>query len=1369
MFIKHFISIIVTSSILFIPSIASSQNHNLKFEEFVIEDGLASVNCILKDSEGFMWFGGTHGLYRYDGYKFKIFKANTNNQFSLSTNNIVSLYEDNEGFIWVGTMYGGINKYNPKTETFLNYKNTTNSIYKRNYITCITGTTDNEIWMGTFGDGMYVFDKDNDSFIKYSYNKNGENSISNDYVFSIAIDNDNVWIATRVGILDKYNKKTSSFLHYIYNNVNYQSTRTGQRICLDALKNPWIGTESDGLYKFDLKTESFRHLKRSDSPNSISTNAITDIKHSQSGEIWITTYNGLNSINTKTNNVTIYQKDNYNPHGITYNLSYSLFIDDNTTIWLGMNDGTVNKTITSPFEIYQTSMSKKLSSLSFNGVTSLYMGTDYLWIGTGAEGLDRFDLRTKTFYNYKNNPNDDKSIPSNIVMNVFEDNDKNVWTGNFKNSIVGYKKEKSDDFLKAKLANPFTQHFNALSIFAMLEDAIHNIWVATYNHGLFKYNKQTFKFEHFTKSNTNNQLSSDTILSIFADSSNNLWIGTLDKGIQIYNQETNTFYSLSDIGITSEPNLNFPIKDIYEDGNGIIWIATEGGGLFYIDKKEKSIKNLNTENGFPSNSFYGIIQDDNEIYWFSTNKGIVSYNLENNRIYTYNTNDGLPTNDFESGANAKSNDGKLFFGSKKGLVAFYPEQLISDSKPINLKLTNLKVFNDVVNVLDKIENYQPLDSSISYKKTLKLPYFLNNFGFEFAVPGNNSPHNIEYQYKLEGIDNRWITTSSELHFANYSNIPYGNYTFKVKAFDENNYDSDTISERQINIMITPAWWQTNTAYLIYILFISGLIYYIYKSVRDRIQLKNELVLEKYKSEKDEELHHSKINFFTTISHELRTSLTLVLSPLQQLSIIKTNNKASNLIMTMNRNGQRLLSLINQILDFRKLESTSTQLNIKEIDLKAFFKELCIPFYQYAKEKNIKFQLSVPNNCETGWIDANKLEIILYNILSNAFKHTKDKIDINIDLDEKDERLIIKIKDNGKGINEEELTKIFDNFYQINDNINYTSGTGIGLAIAKNLIDVHSGVITVKSEPNAYTIFNVIIPILKSFYNEQDINNLDSEIISLNDPSENELTHIDDTKDDTLKIKPILLIIEDHFEIRTLIKDNFSNHFKVFTSTNGLEGKEKAFEIIPDIIISDIMMPKLNGLELCKTLKTDNRTSHIPIILLTARGSHSFKIEGFEYGADDYLIKPFNIEILNVRVENLIKNRQILREKFKKETLIKPKDIAINNIDEIFIEKIINIIEENLANSKFSVKDFASNIGMSHSVLYRKILALTGQTVTEFIKSIRLIRAEELLLKSSYNINEISDMTGFSSLSYFSTCFKKKFGITPSEYKTKFKL
>jgi len=1363
MSIRWLISVLLLGNSLVIPKVSYSQELSLKFEELVVADGLASVNCILKDREGFTWFGGTHGLYRYDGYRFKAFKTDIDNIHSISNNNVVSIYEDNEGYIWVGTMQGGINKYNPKTETFLNYRNTKNSIYKKNYITCITGNDDNTIWMGTYGEGLYVFDKNKDSMINYAQKEYAENTISNDYVFSIAIDEEEIWIATRVGILDRLNTKTNRFSHYTYNDKNYKSTRTGQRICLDPLNNVWIGTESDGLYKFETKTERFKHYKGGDSPNNISTNDVTDIKYSKSGEIWLTTFNGVNSVDIDTDKISVYRRDIYDPLSLTYNLSYCIFIDDNNTFWLGMNDGTVNKTVSTPFKIYQTSLSKDSNSISSNVVTSLYMGANYLWVGTGTSGLDRFDLKTDMFKNYDYDPNNNTSIPSNIVMNVFEDIEKNVWTGNFRNSIIGFKEESSDDFLEAKIATSLDQELYALSIFDMLEDAKQNIWVATYNHGLFKYNKKTFEFQHFTKTNTNGNLRSNTILSIFADSFNKIWIGTLDKGIQIYDQETRKFDPLSNLVIDGGGNIDFPVKDFYEDHLGSMWIGTEGGGLFYFDIIKNSIDNISSEKGFPADSFYGIIQDANNNYWFSTNNGLVTYNINNDKIQSYNTNDGLPTNDFESGANAKAEDGQLFFGSKKGLVSFYPEQLRNDKKTINLKLTTLKIFNEAIEVFDTIEKYRPLDSSIVYKASLKLPHFLNNFGFEFAVPEYKTPHNVEYQYKLDGIDDRWITAPAEFPFANYSNIPHGNYTFRVKAYNENNSDSDYVSEKQIVIKITPVWWQSKLAYLLYFLLSGSLAYYIYGSIRDRLRLKNELLLERYKHDKDEELHRSKINFFTSISHELRTSLTLLLSPLNQLSKVKTNNWAYSLIMTMNRNGQRLLSLINQILDFRKLESTKAQLNVQEINFKHFFKELCIPFYQYAEEKNVKFQLSISNNCETGWLDTDKLEIIMYNILSNAFKFAKDKIDVNIDLDKKDEQLVIKVKDNGLGIKEDELNKIFDSFYQAEDSTNFSIGTGIGLAITKNLIDIHYGTIVVKTEPNSYTLFKMIIPIKKSFYNDMEIVDKHPKNVLPDSIGEDEFLLEPEISGTSADSKPILMLVEDNFEIRTLIKDYFSKSFKVLTSIDGLEGKEKVYQVIPDIIISDIMMPRLNGLELCKSIKSDYRTSHIPIILLTARGSHEFKMEGFEYGADDYVTKPFYLDVLGARVKNLIRSRKVLRDKFRKETLIKPGDIAFNNVDETFVEKTMGIIEENMSNSKFSVSELASEIGMSHSVLYRKISALTGQTVTEFVRSIRLTKARQLLSNSHYNLSEISDMTGFSSPSYFSTCFKEKYGCAPSKF------
>ncbi len=1364
---KHILLNNLLQILLLLPMVLLSQNDKLLFEEFLIEDGLASVNCILKDKNGFMWFGGTHGLYRYDGYKFKAFTSNKNDTYSLSNNNITCLFEDPDGFLWVGTMQGGLNKYNPFNDSFSNYKNEkNNSIYSTNHITSIAEDQHHTLWVGTFGEGLYTLNKSTGIHKKFNQSIHNSNTISNDNIFSIAIEQEHVWITTNAGILDCFNINTQKFSHYKYNDADYHSTRTGQRICFDSYNNLWIGTEGNGVYKFNIHSKTFEHFKKEDGKSSINSNEITDIKEGNPGEIWITSYGGLNLLNTKTNEVQVYKNDAFNKYSITNNVSYCLFIDNNTSLWMGMGDGTVNKTKHSSFELYQTSILKEPSSLSFNVVTSLFMSDNTLWIGTGGGGLDKLDLNTDSFFNFKENPKNNTSIPSNIVMNVIEDKNKNIWIGGFNRSIIGYKEENSNIFKEAEFNKANISNTINNLVFDLVEDDFNNIWIATYNEGLYKYNKTS---KAFTNYKIEDGLISNNLLCLLYDSTGKLWIGSLKNGVQVFDTKNNKFLKPSEAGINNDTKINYPIKAIFEDALKNIWLATEGGGAYQLNVFGKQFNRLNIDQGLPSNSIYGIIQDNASNIWFSTNKGIATFNPISKKILIYNTYDGLPTNDFESGAIAKSKDGKLFFGSKKGLIAFYPSLLNTQSAPINLMLTNFKLFNEDIETNEAIESYTPLDSSIVFTKNIKLPYFLNNFTFEFATPGYPAPHNIRYEYKLEGLDNRWITTPSEQHFANYSNISAGSYTFKVRATEENSVDTKHFSEKHIQILITPVWWQTNIAYLVYILILMSLIYFIFYSVKNRIRLKNALVIEKYKHEKDEELHQSKINFFTTISHELRTSLTLILGPLQELKKIKsTNNRTNNLVMTMNRNGQRLLSLVTQILDFRKMESGMVKLKVSVTNIKAFFDELCIPFYQYAQEKNIHFQLTVSNSCDQGWFDANKLEVILYNILSNAFKFTNSKVDINVDLDEKDEKLIIKIKDNGHGLSPEDISKIFKDFYQVNtENTKSITGTGIGLAITKNLVQIHYGEILVKSEPNQYTIFNVIIPITKSFYNTNEIVNASQEISLAEEILDEEVILETDTPKSVKKHMPILLVVEDNFEIRDHIKNNFSDYYKVITTTNGIEGCQKAFEIIPDIIISDIMMPEMNGLELCKKIKLDSRTSHIPIILLTARGAHALKMEGFEYGADDYITKPFNIDVLNVRVMNLIENRRILRDIFRKEILLKPKDVAINNVDELFIEKVMKIIEENMSDPKFSVSLMASNIGMSHSVLYRKIMALTGQNINEFIKSVKLARASQLILDSDYSINEISDMTGFSNSKYFSTCFKKKYKVTPSSYKKAF--
>lgn len=1323
---------------------------NLQFEEFLIEDGFSSVNCIIRDKKGFMWFGGTHGLYRYDGYNFKIFTQTNIN--TISNDHVTCLFEDKEGIIWIGTMRGGLNRYDPKSETFTSYLNSKNKkLYNDSYITSITEDQQGRIWIGTFLNGITIFDKKyNDVRVLNTKTSN----ISSNSIFSITIGRESVWITSNSGILDCYKPNQTKFINYRFSNRKINSTRTGQRTTIDHKGNLWIATEGLGLFEFNTQSNTFRHYEYKNGKQGLSSNVITDIKEGEPGQIWMTTEGGgLNLLNTQTNEIISYKNNIYNPFSISNNSSYCLYIDIYKNLWLGMGDGSINRSFHSPFKTYKANSYNPDKNLSFNVVVSLSMTKDYLWIGTGGGGLDKLNFNDNTFTNFKNSPNSTNSLPSDIVMSLFSDSAGNLWVGNYKKG-VSVKPKNSNSFSEPSVAIKNANNLSDNLVFDIDEDSFGNIWIATYDNALFKYNKFSHTYTHFSWQNGLN------LTRILCDESN-IWIGTLDKGVQIYNQKNNKFYSLNNFLGSKMPKIKSPVKDIYKDSKGLIWIATEGEGIYIINKLKKDYTRLNQNNGLPSNSIYGITEHTPGQFWFSSNKGISNYQ-QGRAVYNYNIKDGLPTNDFESGAIAKRGN-TLYFGSKKGLVYFNPTDLNQEKDIFDIEISGFQIFNKEISAREEYEGKIVLDSSIVYDRAIKLPYFLDNISFRFSAPKYQKPYNISYQYKMEGLDNRWLETYASRPFASYANIPPGNYTFLVKGFN----GKTTSNEIRIHLKVTPIWWQSSLAKLTYAIILIGLIYFIYLILRNRVRLKNQLAFEKYAHEKDEELYQSKINFFTTISHELRTSLTLILTPISELNNIDTSsNKVNNLVKGMHRNGQRLLNLINQILDFRKIDAGENYLNITEVELQVFFKEICIPFQQLAKEKNINFKIEISKDLHIGFLDANKVEIIVYNLLSNAFKYAKKEIVFSVKSEENNNKLQIKITDDGEGIPLEEQSAIFEKFYRANQKkMDITIGSGLGLAIVKNFIELHKGNIFLKSNTRE-TTFTVTLMIDKNFYPIEYV----SENIETNKAEISELSIIHkETKHENILnkrnvLQEKLLLVEDNFELRTLIKSNLSSQYHVYEASNGKEALEIIFNIIPDIIISDIMMPEMNGLELCKAIKSDTKTSHIPIILLTARSTHHFRAEGYEYGADDYVTKPFDMQLLRVRIANLIELRKKIQEKFKGVLSLNPSDIAINNTEEQFLRKLMNIMEENISNAELTAPKLASELGMSHSVLFRKITALTGYNINDFIKSIRLKRACQLLRDSDYTISEISYITGFTNPKYFSTCFKTEYGETPSDYR-----
>lgn len=1320
------------------------------FERLLVDDGLTSVNAILKDTDGFVWFGGTHGLYRFDGYSFKLFRKSNTNTHSLSNNNVTSLYQDKEGYLWVGTVFGGVNKYNPINESFENVLNSDKSIYNTHHITAITKDNNGNLWYGTSENGLYRYNEGLNDVTNYTAEKG---QISNNNIYSIAITNNNIWITSNSGVLDCFDSTIDRFFQYVFSEGTFNNTRTGLRICVDYKNNLWIGTEGRGLYKFDTTAKRF-DLYDLNKPNALPV--ITDIREASSGEIWITTDgDGVIRYTEKTNSFTYFEHNSQLQNTISNNSQYSLYAAKNR-LWVGMGDGSVNRTTNAPFEVFQSSNSNEFNSLSFNVITSLATKDNNLWVGTGGGKMSRFDTFKKTFAPPLVTSNNLQDIISKIVVKVWYDKVGTLWVANFKNGLL-YKPKNHETFIKLKLEDMLG--LDKALIFDIKHDKSNKLWIATYDKGLYIYNPKAQSLQKIH----DKKLERSKLLSLCVDSKNNVWIGTASKGVLVYNQDNKTFETNTSLFSKISSLKNSPIKNIFEDSSKNIWIATEGSGLIKIST-ENTVENFNELDGLPSNSVYGLIQDNKGGLWGSSNRGIFYLKEGEGKstiILNYDKYNGLPTNDFESGAIAKDDNGNLYFGSKNGLVYFSPEIVSKASSLTHLKITNLKVFNTDVSVNQEIMNQKPLDSSIVYKNKLILTRGLNNLTFEFAALGYEFPYNMKYEYQLSGFNDNWKEANNRS--ASYTNINPGKYVFKVRAFEKSTIVNEVL-ETQLEVIILPVWWQSNIAYLIYFSVLIWLIYFIYTNSKKRLRLKNELLIEKYKHEKDEELHQSKLNFFAAVSHEIRTSLTLVLTPLSRLSSsVEPNDTFNYLVKTMEQSGNRLLNLTNQVLNFRKMESKTIPLEVSNVDLSSFLAEISTPFKVLSEDKNIEFSTEIPKNCH-GWVDLSKLEVILYNLLSNAFKFSATRVSLKATTEKK--MLTIHIIDNGKGILNKNKDKIFDPFFQETTNENDLSdtGSGLGLAITKRLAHLHLGTVKIIETSSLSTSFSVTLPIGKEFYDKSNLKeNEELSFIDYEKPN-SELVDFDENSKNLSN--EILLIVEDNSQIQKLIKHKFANRFQVITANNGKIGYQLALDTTPDIIISDIEMPILSGIKLCELIKSNEQTSHIPVILLTAYVSNNKKTKGFECGADDYVTKPFDLNLLATRVDNLLESRKLLWNKFQKQLFLDTNTITINDVDKIFIDKLLEIIKLNMDNTDFNIAKLSKEVGLSHSALYRKIKALTGESISEFLLSTRLKIALELLKKNTLTISEVGYMTGFSSPKYFSTCFKKKYGKRPSDLRRK---
>jgi len=1378
-------------------------------------DGLSqsSVNCILQDKKGFIWLGTRDGLNKFDGYSFKSFKNEPNNPASISNNEITCLCQDDSGLLWIGTRGGGLNIYDPHSESFVRFQNRQNDpgSLKSNVVLSIFIDSKNNTWIGTTN-ALYKAVRINtkDSIINLSFvNVSKDIKVYLVPGFSVRNINEsrngNLLIATESGIY-LFNTSTYHFKELGIPNVNDYFFTCSYQQSNNIL---WLGTFDAGILKviferneesrivkierFDRSIAGFKHLNH---------NRVDALLADRFNNLWIATRGGLVRLNLNTNTKSVFSSDPFDERSISDNKLNSLFVDRTGVLWIGTESQGVNK-----YDLYKKkfyhfkSIPGNANSLSNNVVSAIYGGQkDIIWVGTDGGGIDKIDFsnfNSPQFTHYKNNPNTPGSLLSDNILSLYQDKQNTLWVGSSCNFLI---KMNNGRFpCKNMTINGY--------IFAIMEDNLGNLWTGNWNYGLNRIDKLSGTFKNFRHIDSDpNSLSFNAIFSIYQDKDRSIWVGTKGGGLnkfidpnanpeeakfKIYKNDPNNPSSIS----------HNDVYCIYQDKSGVLWVGT-GGGLnkvIYIikdNRPELTFKSYLEKDGLPNGVIYGILEDNSNNLWLSTNKGISQFNPFTEKFINYDIHDGLQANEFHQNASCMDSKGRIYFGGINGINIFIPDSIKTNPFQPQVVITNIKIMGKPAEIGKKLNGKIILKNSVTETNNIQLTFRDKEITIEFAALHFADPKKNKYKYRLIGFNDQWQEISSQARSVTYTNLDNGNYVFNVIA--SNNDGKWNEVPTSMNIKVLPPPWKTVWAYFFYFLIIVLLLLIFRKYSLIANEEKNNLKIEHIERTKLEELSRLKIQFFTNVSHELRTPLTLINSPLEDLlNYKKTDNYIKQQLNLMHRNTNRLLQMINQLLDFRKIDSGQLKLKISEINLIELITDIYISFSQHAKARNINLHFMHQDENIQLWIDKEKIATVFYNILSNAFKFSLDKssIVIEVSIAEKSKSLlyplkkffgratsnqlqyvVTEIRDNGIGIEKQHLEKIFDRFYQVSEKENQKfEGSGIGLAIAREYIKMHGGLIEVDSIAGEGSSFKVSLPIGKkhldatnvTFIEQHDsTNTIDTLLQSIQKASAEEekveAELLTDSDQNNLS-KLLILIVEDNIEMLEYIGSKLAPKYKIIKASNGAKGMEMAIEKNPDLIIADLMMPEMDGIELCKRIKTDINTSHIPIIILTAKSTEESVIEGLETGADVYISKPFNFEILKAQIKTLLDSRQKMRLNFTRQLILEPKVVTITSTDERFLQKLMDVVEHNLGDVNFGIKELTQSMGMSHSVIFRKTKSLTGLNVVEFIRSIRLKKAALILKKNKLPISEVSYMVGFSDPKYFSKCFIKEFGITPSEY------
>lgn len=1307
--------------------------NQIKFNHLSVEEGLSnsSVLSITQDQTGFMWFGCSYGLNKYDGKNFKIYHFSPDNEKSISSDNRIRVFKGVNQKIWV-LSFSGLDTYNQQLDNF-------DRVLKAEGLKCFYQEQNGKIWLGTESGLIYSDGNSNYSFKSFPLLKDNVGLAIN----CIYQDKDKkIWIGSNKGLfcIDK----GKAVLIKIKNVINIST------IVKDANHNLWLGTIGKGILVLDPKSGVvIKNLNQeSNTAESLASNDVFKIISTKSGELWVGTQTGLSVINPKTFKVKTYKNVPSDINSLNHNSIYDVFEDKNGSVWIGTYFGGINVVhqASTPFKVLSVSDNPK--NFNINVISTIYQDEfNDVWVGTENSGLNHLDENLNRISVFKHSANNLNSLSYNHVKGFIKDDKGRLWVATYKGGLNLFN-QKTKRFTSFKTNPDDITTIEANNIYSILQDSKKRFWVGT-EQGLNLFNPETGKFKRSDVIERTFKIKGGFVMNLFEDSQKNLFVSN-NLGLFVLEANSNQF---KHIPYFSQANLtNYRINYFFEDSKQQIWIANYQGGITKFNYKQQTFKTFNIHQGLPSNDVLGILEDNTGMLWLSTSNGLSKFDVAKEVFNNYDNKDGLPSNEFNRASCLKLKNGELLFGNYKGLVSFNPNDIKVNLFAPAVQLTDLKLFNKTVKINDQ-DNL--LEQSIEFTKEIAFDYDQNSFTLEFAALNYIQSDKNRYAYKLEGFDKDWQYGTNS--FATYANLLPGKYKFLVKAANNNGIWTNSVKTLYIKVLSPPwrSWW----AYLIYISIGFIVAVLIVRYIKIKTILKQE-----------EEIHQLKLDFFTNISHEIRTPLTLIKAPVEELILNQNQDKQQkeSLIQVKN-NTDRLLRLVNELMDFRKAETGKLDLEVQSQNIINFLKDICQSFNILAKKKNISFKFNHQQEELSVYFDRNQLEKVFFNLLSNAFKFTPEGGEITVDVNETPTHCIVEVSDNGCGIPETDQKKLFRKFFQSSLKQAEMPGSGIGLAFSRSIIELHKGLISFTSKlaengANGYTVFSVSLLKGNGHFDkinlkqgkEQEKFRIVDDFDLLDDPS------IEDEQEQT---ETQILVIEDNDEIRDFIRNSLQKNYNVDTAKDGTEGLEKAFETLPDLIVSDVKMPGKDGLEICKILKSDERTSHIPIILLTARTTIVHQLAGLENGADVYLTKPFSLYMLKLNIKNLMASRIAMRERFSQEMMLKPSNVIVNTADEKFLKRIMKIVEDHMDDSEFDVDQLITEVGMSKRVLYKKLSSLTNMTAADFVRSIRLNKAVMLLENGSFNVSEVAFAVGFNDPKYFSKSFKKQFGKPPKEYQS----